>query len=165
MTAHYYFAYGSNMNRERVGQRGMGFEGLEPGTLANYSLIFNKRSVKQPGTASANVMEDYGSVTEGVVYKLKHPSEIEMMDPYESYPICYNRMVMPISTREVMVDAWVYVANEAYVETGLKPAGWYLNHLLQGEPFLSKAYLSKLRKTECLDQFEVEPTTTARAPL
>ncbi len=165
MTAHYYFAYGSNMNRERVVQRGMGFEGLEPGTLANYSLIFNKRSVKQPGTASANVMEDYGSVTEGVVYKLKHPSEIEMMDPYESYPICYNRMVMPISTREVMVDAWVYVANEAYVETGLKPAGWYLNHLLEGEPFLSKAYLSKLRKTECLDQFEVEPTTTARAPL
>ena len=165
MTAHYYFAYGSNMNRERVVQRGMGFEGLEPGTLANYSLIFNKRSVKLPGTASANVMEDYGSVTEGVVYKLKHPSEIEMMDPYESYPICYNRMVMPISTREVMVDAWVYVANEAYVETGLKPAGWYLNHLLEGEPFLSKAYLSKLRKTECLDQFEVEPTTTARAPL
>ena len=165
MTVRYYFAYGSNMNPERVRQRRMRFEHLESGKLANYRLIFNKRSIKHPGAASANVMEESGSVTEGVLYKLHHPSQIELMDPYEGYPVRYNRVVMSIASGEVSRESWVYVANEAYVETGLKPARWYLNHLLEGKSFLSQAYLSKLRKTPCLDQFDVEPESLEREPL
>lgn len=165
MTAHYYFAYGSNMNPERVRQRRMGFESLEAGKLANYRLTFNKRSIKHPGAASANVMEDSGSVTEGILYKLRHPSQIEMMDPYEGYPVLYDRLVMSISSGLESRDAWVYFANEAFVESGLKPALWYLNHLLEGEPFLSSAYLSKLRKMQCLDQYDVEPDSPLRESL
>ena len=71
-------------------------------------------------------------VTEGVVYRLVDPVQIEMMDPYEGYPVLYRRTALPIVTKAGVVDAWVYIANEDHVAEGLAPAQWYLNHLLAG---------------------------------
>ncbi len=67
----YYFGYGSNMNETRVIKREMPFTQILGGTLHNYQLAFNKRSVKYPGAASANVVEAKGSHVQGVLYKLR----------------------------------------------------------------------------------------------
>ena len=154
---HHYFAYGSNMNPERVSRRQMRFESAAGGVLHNYSLRFNKRSVKYPGAASANVAHQPGSLTEGVVYRLSHPAQIEMMDPFEGYPVRYDRLALPIRTTGAVVHAWVYIANTEFITEGLSPARWYLEHLLAGEPFLSVDYVEQLRQTPCLPDSHVEP--------
>ena len=140
LTVHHYFAYGSNMNPARVRQRKMSFESADSGHLFDYSLRFNKRSLKYPGAAAANVMAVVKGVTEGVVYRLVDPVQIEMMDPYEGYPVRYRRTALPIVTKAGVVDAWVYTANEDYVAEALATAQWYLNHLLAGRGYLSHSY-------------------------
>ncbi|MBT6893526.1 MAG: gamma-glutamylcyclotransferase [Gammaproteobacteria bacterium] len=156
VTVHHYFAYGSNMNPDRVRQRKMSFESADSGQLFDYSLRFNKRSVKYPGAAAANVMAVSKGVTEGVVYRLVDPTQIEMMDPYEGYPVLYNRTALPIVTRAGVVDAWVYIANEDHVTEGLAPARWYLNHLLAGRDYLSVPYFESLCQTRCLHDSDIE---------
>ena len=156
LIVHHYFAYGSNMNPERVRQRKMSFESADLGHLFDYSLRFNKRSLKYPGAAAANVMAVSNGVTEGVVYRLVDPMQIEMMDPYEGYPVRYRRTALPITTKAGNVDAWVYIANEDHVAEGLAPARWYLNHLLEGRDYLSDSYFESLSQTKCLDDSDLE---------
>jgi cation transport regulator ChaC len=153
----HYFAYGSNMNPERVRLRSMEFDHHQAGLLQDYRLAFNKRSVKHPGSASANVMQHFGSATEGVVYRLQHPDQIIMMDPYEGYPHRYDRFPVPITCHQGIVEAWVYVANEEHVTEGLKPNRWYLEHLLAGREFLSTDYFDLLASVECLPDSHIEP--------
>lgn len=155
--ARYYFAYGSNMNPDRVVGRGMQFESHRAGQLHGYRMIFNKRSVKYPGAASANVVQQSGAVTEGVLYRLLEPAQIEMMDPFEGFPVRYNRLALPVETREGQLSAWVYIANAEFIEDGLQPARWYLEHLLAGKLYLSADYYRMLEATRCLPDSEVEP--------
>jgi hypothetical protein len=155
--AQYYFAYGSNMNIDRVRKREMVFDHHFGGALHDYELVFNKRSVKYPGAASANVSPRSGAVTEGVLYRLTEPDQIERMDPFEGYPVRYDRLVLPVRQRQETFHAWVYVANTDYIVEGLKPARWYLEHLLAGEEFLSAEYMEKLRIVDCLLNSEHEP--------
>ena len=157
MTADYYFAYGSNMNPVRVEQRKMAFVDHVGGVLIDYELCFNKRSQKYPGAASANVMVKSGTATEGVLYRLNTPDEIEKMDPHEGYPIRYDRVILPVCSPDGTCEAWVYTANVAYIAHGLKPAQWYLDHLLAGAPLLSAAYVAMLKRVECLEDSLQEP--------
>ena len=154
--ADFYFAYGSNMNATRVRQRQMGFEDAFPGQLAGYRIAFNKRSLKYPGAGAANVMVSRGEKTEGVVYRLTEPGQITKMDTFEGYPRHYDRRMLSIETRYGKITAWVYIANATFVAEGLKPARWYLNHLLLGREYLSTAYFDVLSRTPCLPSSDNE---------
>ena len=153
----WYFAYGSNMNPERVARRDMGFTRILGGSLADFELRFNKRSTVHPGMASANVMRTPGAVVEGVVYELTEPAQIEQMAPFEGSPERYVREPCAIQTDEGSMTAWVYIATERWITEGLRPARWYLNHLLAGEAHLSSAYFSSLSRVDCLPDSDVEP--------
>lgn len=153
----HYFAYGSNMNVERVRKRKMTFVSELAGTLHDYELRFNKRSVKYPGAASANVMRATGNLTQGVLYELTAADQIQMMDPFEGYPIRYNRHALPVATHRGDLLAWVYIANEDHIQEGLAPAQWYLDHLLAGENHLTRDYFEQLRATACLPDTAFEP--------
>ncbi|MCZ6501845.1 MAG: gamma-glutamylcyclotransferase [Gammaproteobacteria bacterium] len=153
----YYFAYGSNMNPDRVRERRMLFDHYQAGTLHDYRLVFNKRSVKYIGAASANVMMQKGAVTEGVVYRLKHADEITTMDAYEGYPVRYDRRRLPVTCGDDLVDAWVYVAKPDYIDNSLKPTRWYVRHLLAGKEFLSSTYIEQLIAVDCLPDTDMEP--------
>lgn len=154
---HYYFAYGSNMNPERVVRRKMAFHSAEPGRLSHYRLAFNKRSVKYPGAASANVVPHEHAITEGVAYRLTVPEQIEAMDPFEGYPHRYNRLALPIQMPDEEVLAWVYIANLEFIIEGLNPTKWYLDHLLAGREFLSHDYYRALQQTPVLPDTDKEP--------
>ena len=153
----YYFAYGSNMNPARVRLRRMAIKGYTAGTLSGYRLAFNKRSTIIVGAASANIMVSATSLVEGVIYHLEDLNTIETMDPFEGYPIRYSRHIVPISTTDGVLDSWVYTANEDHVEEGLKPAKWYLDHLLAGKAFLSESYYSALTQIVPLADSDMEP--------
>jgi len=154
---HYYFAYGCNMNPERVRTRQMEFHSAVGGRLRHYALSFNKRSVKYPGAASANVVKRQDAVTEGVVYRLKSPGQIKAMDPFEGYPRRYDRRALRVHLDSEDVHAWVYIANREYITEGLNPARWYLEHLLAGRDFLSEDYYKELMKTPTIPDSAHEP--------
>jgi gamma-glutamylcyclotransferase (GGCT)/AIG2-like uncharacterized protein YtfP len=157
MARHFYFAYGSNMNPQRVMQRGMAFDHAQKGVLRDYQLAFNKRSVKHVGAASANVMRVPGSHVEGIMYRLTSMEQIHEMDPFEGYPTRYSRFELPVETMQGRFLSWVYVANEAYISDGLRPARWYLDHLLAGRDYLSVEYYRALSSIRTLDNSAEEP--------
>jgi len=160
-SAGYYFAYGSNMNPARVQRRGMAVKSYMSGQLSDYILAFNKRSTIYPGAAAANIMVSSGSVVEGVIYELETHQSIETMDPFEGYPARYSRHIVSISTQTGLLDSWVYTANQDHVQEGLKPAQWYLDHLLAGKDFLSESYFEDLAAVVTLPNSDIEPERKA----
>ncbi len=153
----YYFAYGSNMNPDRMRARNMAFSHYEWGVLEGYQLMFNKRSVIVEGHAAANVVMAYDAEVEGVLYHLDDESGIQKMDPFEGYPKGYTREPLPVQTRSGEYDAWVYQATPEYIVHDRKPARWYLEHLLSASHLLSETYARLLTQIECLPDSHEEP--------
>jgi gamma-glutamylcyclotransferase len=131
----FYFAYGSNLNKKRMLDRGVIIKNVIPAKLFNYELKFNK--VSKQG-AVANVVPCKDSVVEGVLYDVE---TLVLLDKYEGYPKHYTRVLLNIEN----VDAWVYIANREYIKEGLRPELEYLNHLLEGREYLSEEYYNNLK--------------------
>lgn len=147
----YYFAYGSNMDAERMAGRGLVVQRALSGQLPRMRLVFNKQAYDAPHRSYANVSFCSNGVVEGVLYQLGQANEITKMDPFEGTPRLYSRELFAINTVEGDIHAWVYVANKALLNDNLKPERWYLNHLLAGERFLSADYFAQLAKVDCLE--------------
>lgn len=142
------------MNPRRMAARGMRFLSAERACLDGWHLRFNKRAQGKSGVAYANVVDRAGESVEGVLYRLVSEDEIARMDPFEGCPQLYQRHLMSVilPERKSCGDAWVYVATQAWQEEGLLPERGYLNHLLAGRPWLSRAYYQTLRAHPCLPE-------------
>ena len=159
----HYFAYGSNMNRERVRQRAMPFVAAIPARLEGYTLVFDKVAREQGDAAHANITPCQGAWVEGVLYELVDPASILVMDRFERTPVNYSREVVQVHASRSAVRAesglevtqplfaWTYFANPAVRRTDRLPGRQYLQHLLAGEPFLSADYLKRLRAQAVTD--------------
>lgn len=147
----YYFAYGSNMNPQRVADRGLRVRQARAGKLENMALRFNKRSRHNMQWGCANVAWCPGASVEGVLYSLVDSEQITRMDPFEGAPRYYSRERFAIHCEDQIVDAWVYIANPAVIDNSLKPLRWYLGQLLEGKAYLSLEYQQHLQQIECLD--------------
>lgn len=151
----YYFAYGSNMNANRMIERGLRFERALSGRITGLRLAFNKRAADAPHRSYANVIYAPQERVEGVLYQLSSMDEIIKMDPFEGSPRLYSREIYLIDTDEGPIAAWVYVANRSMITENLKPERWYLEHLLAGKPYLTEGYYQLLAETACLDDVDL----------
>ncbi|HET8705021.1 MAG TPA: gamma-glutamylcyclotransferase family protein [Pseudomonadales bacterium] len=151
MATHYYFAYGSNMNQDRMRARAMRFNKAQRAVLKGFSLTFNKPCSREgaAGVAHANIVPCADGVVEGVLYALESHAEIEKMDPYEETPIFYTRELREVETEEGSRLAWVYIGVAPILLSNLKPKSEYLFHILQGREFLSPDYFAQLERVEC----------------
>ncbi len=151
----YYFAYGSNINLDRMRKRGADFVSYQRAILENYTLRFNKYSYKT-GCGVANIEPQEGDYVEGILYELENPEEgIARLDYFEGF-LCeecpenhYFRRIMKVKTDDGReVEAYVYVANPVHVNNSLKPSLEYLKHLLSGceRKILSEEYCKRLRE-------------------
>jgi len=145
-----YFAYGSNMNPERVCDRGIEFMAIQPASLADRRLVFDKVSRHHPTWAHANIVYAPGERVEGLLYRLRSANEIAKMDRFERAPINYGRDVVMVLSDSATVPAWTYFANSAVRRDGFKPPRSYLEHLLAGRPYLSPRYYQWLQGIECV---------------
>ena len=158
-----YFAYGSNMNPDRVRERGIRFEHAAGARLEGFTLVFDKTSRVHAGLGHANVRRAPGQVVEGVLYWLESPEEIGKMDRFEFAPVNYSREVIHVRVladhlpgdrlaapeADLLITTWTYFANPAVRQSGLLPPRTYLNHLLAGRPFLSADYYQRLEAQPC----------------
>jgi cation transport regulator ChaC len=146
----YYFAYGSNMNPDRVLERGLAVVSVAGAVLEGVSLAFNKRSRDHTG-GHANIVYAPADRVEGVLYGLRDVDQIQYMDRFEKTPVNYSRERVIVRTASGAEAAWTYVANRAVIVEGLKPARAYLNHLLAGRSYLSAEYYAWLAGSACVD--------------
>lgn len=142
----YYFAYGSNMNEQRMIERGVNWKSKENGVLKGYRFIINKKSQKNPSIGFANIIRDENSEVEGIIYEVTY-DDILKLDGFEGYPKHYNRNFMSIGDKECVV----YFANEKWISLNeLLTTEEYKNHILEGKLFLSKNYYEKLLKIKTI---------------
>jgi gamma-glutamylcyclotransferase (GGCT)/AIG2-like uncharacterized protein YtfP len=147
----FYFAYGSNMNPERVAARGLAVASAAAGWVDGLSLAFDKCSHDHAGIGHASVAWDPSGRVEGVVYELATEREILKMDRYERAPVNYSRDRIVVATAAGPRVCWTYFANPSVRQLGLRPDRAYLAHLLAGRAYLTPAYLDRLECTPCAD--------------
>ena len=138
----YYFAYGSNMNPNRMADRVGNFEIVGLGILHDFELRFNKIAQNKNGIGYANVVWAPGKNVEGIIYQFEN---IALLDKYEGYPKHYNRKILDIMHNQSRLKTWVYIAQENQISNGLLPERRYLRHLLVGKEYLSESYFEELK--------------------
>lgn len=146
----FYFAYGSNMNPERMLERGAEFTHRQKHTLPGYSLKFNKVSSKVPGSGSANIVPDQNGTVEGILYEIT-VRNLYNLDEYEGYPVQYTRIRIEVEINAATEIAKAYIAMPDRVGEGLRPAKSYLGHLLAAKEDLSAEYYDFLINVETFD--------------
>jgi gamma-glutamylcyclotransferase len=140
----WYFAYGSNLNRTQFRARAPQVLEEINAELKNYELVFNKKV--RGGTASANVRQAPGKSVHGVLYRIPEAA-YRSLDRYEGAPEHYRRIEVRVNASDGReMNAQVYIASK--VEKGLKPAGHYLQTIVEGatEHGLPGEYVEQIKE-------------------
>lgn len=144
-----YFAYGSNMNAERMKSRGIDFTSRVFARLDDYKLVFNKKASGGNKTF-ANIESSEGSHVEGALYEFPD-EQIGNLDRCEGHPYHYKREELTVLDQDGQsVSAMVYIAHPDKIASDLLPDRDYLDHLLQGEDLLSASYYDDLARVKTL---------------
>lgn len=152
----WYFAYGSNMDADRLFEKRLRPEGVAPGEriagrLDGWRLAFNKIARTPAGAGAGNIVQQAGKVVHGTLNALPTKG-FEVLDHFEGVAAGhYERRVVRVVRTDTGVDveAITYVALK--VGEGLRPTRAYLGFLLAGRDLLPAAYWEELRVTSTLD--------------
>lgn len=149
-----YFAYGSNLLKQRLAARCPGIQLVSTATLAGYRLSFNQLSAD--GSGKGAMETDDKQQLPGVVWSLPI-DEIDSLDRAESAGIAYQRQWVSVKgADEVPLEALTY--RPLRLHAGAQPFDWYLALVIAGavQAQLPKAHIAKIRQT----QFIVDPNPT-----
>ncbi len=124
-----YFAFGSNMARATLDERGVQARLIGAGFVPDYRLAFTLPSQRWTGRA-ADLLHEPGHETWGVLWELAEP---DALDPYEQrydrIPICVSHAGNGTSA----VAAFTYtVKAEHRADDEALPAPAYLGRMLAG---------------------------------
>jgi gamma-glutamylcyclotransferase len=146
-----YFAYGSNMNVERLIERQVRVRGRQSAILKDHRLAFNEVALRNAKEGYANIVGESGACVEGIAGEVV-PSDLDNLDTAEAAPTHYRRDKVTVRLLDgAEVEAVAYVADSKMVRAGLRPTKEYMHHLLAGEKFLSREYFERLKAIETLD--------------
>lgn len=143
-----YFAYGSNLNINRMLKRCPTAQPIGVGTLEGYILVFQNNN---KGKIVANLMKENASEVPGVVYHMSD-NDLQKLDRYEGHPYVYRRTTVPIDTEgNPELFCTTYIMDQTYTSfdylsiQGIKirdfhkkqryfgkPKNDYLNHIIYG---------------------------------
>ncbi|TSC54989.1 MAG: Uncharacterized protein LiPW30_455 [Parcubacteria group bacterium LiPW_30] len=146
-----YFAYGSNMlqgrleDQKNVRDESIGsVQDIGTASLPDYRLVFNKIGKKDGISGKANIVQEQGAETLGVVYELSN-EQINLLDSIEGKG--YKRIPVGINFNGEQLEIDTYVAQANSVQEGLSPTREYLNFVIQGAVIhgFPEAYVSFLR--------------------
>lgn len=161
-TNSWYFAFGSNMDKQRIKNRLKDIPILDELIVEapNYILTFDKIKNLEDKSGYANIRPKESSVIYGVGY-LQPKEGFDILDKYEGYPYHYTRekvMTNAISknNQDQKFEMIAYIGNEDNCSTTcrLKPTRDYLNHLLQRKSDQPEHYQSMLEKIQVCDSVE-----------
>ena len=115
-----YFAYGSNMDKNRMNERKINFTSRKGAKLYGYKLVFNKKASGGDFTY-ANIIHSESDYVEGAVYEFPC-IEISNLDKYEGYPDHYDRKEVVLTENcGNKIKAITYIAQLDKTVDGLLP--------------------------------------------
>jgi gamma-glutamylcyclotransferase len=152
----WYFAYGSNMDADRLFAKRLQPEGVAAGEriagrLDDWRLVFNKIARTPTGAGVGNIVLAAGDAVHGTLNALPAKG-LEILDRFEGVAAGhYERRTMRVvrSDTKADVEAITYVALK--VGDGLRPTREYLGFLLAGRDLLPAPYVDWLTATPTLD--------------
>lgn len=155
----YYFAYGSNMNFERMSARDLQVLSACSGWLEGIGLRFNKRSRRDATLACANVVyaprESVESVWRACCIIWLFQQRLLSLTLMRGTPFMYSRESFQVQTISSLLSAWTYIANPAVIDNTIRPARWYVEYLLAGKAFLTPEYWVRMDQTSCRETVDV----------
>jgi gamma-glutamylcyclotransferase (GGCT)/AIG2-like uncharacterized protein YtfP len=127
-----YFAYGSNLSKERMRQRIGRFPESQRAELRGYRLAFNKGTADSP-TAYANIVPDPAGIVWGAAYECSE-AELKALDGFEGVSGGdYERATLIVALADGRnAKATAYVAGKAFVVPERAPDEGYLRFILDG---------------------------------
>ena len=152
----WYFAYGSNMDADRLFAKRLLPRGVMPGQriggrLDGWRLAFNKQARLPPGSGAGNILEATGGVVHGTL-NLLPSAGFDVLDIHEGVADGhYERRTVRVVRADAgeTVEAVTYVALK--VAEGLLPTRAYLACLLAGRDLLPPGYYNLLAATPTFD--------------
>ena len=103
----YYFAYASNLNRNRMAEHAPDSNPRFIATLPNFKLTFTAQSGRQGGVAS--IRPHRGEKVIGAVYEISE-RDLKRLDGYEGYPTVYDRRKVTVWTEtNEPIEAITYI--------------------------------------------------------
>jgi hypothetical protein len=126
MTSCLYFAFGSNMLRERlcVEDRCPSAKPLGPAYAVGYRVTMWKQSSRD-GSGKATLVKADGHTTHGVLYELGW-EELALLDESEGVGRGYEReAALPVAWQAREVTAHAYIAPSPHIDKTLLPFDWY----------------------------------------
>jgi len=141
----WYFAYGSNLSKERLRRRIGEWMEEHNATLKGFRLTFAK-SYSGHTSGKADIKPDPSGEVKGVIYSVTE-SQLSKLDKYEGVGIgVYRRKRVNVESEGKLVSATTYVMVREICP--LKPSNEYLEHILKGleEHGYSKEVMEEVRK-------------------
>jgi len=160
----HYFAFGANMNKLALKNRGVFPINSKAAVLRGYRLEFRE--------GTGNVVPDPEASTHGVFHILTI-KDMEILDVVEGNGIFYKRTALSVELYEKnengtvnTLDAFVYVG-EGSRGTIKKPSERYVNLLITGaeEHGLEKSYIDSLKKVEYIPSKKPEEYSRLPEPV
>lgn len=154
------FAYGSNLNTQRMRTRVPSAKPIASGYVGHRQLVFHKRS--EDGSAKADAVFTAVSTDRlwGVVYRLQS-EEKPALDRHEFLGVGYDQEEVNVVVEDGSLTAWMYVARRSAIDPALLPYSWYLDYIIHGanEHQLPDSHI------DCLMDFEslADPDSTRHA--
>ncbi len=144
-----YFAYGSNMLRERlfarVGKAGQ----LGCAHLPGYRLTFSKRSNDGSGKCTL-VSEDAGGGVWGAVFELTLKQKLAL-DGFEGTGYAVEDVVLSFSRKKL--EAFTYVGRRYKLDHSSRPYTWYKSLVLAGaaQAGLPEHYIAAIESVSAVE--------------
>ena len=136
-----YFAYGPNMLKQQLRDRGIKPKRSFVAELRGHKLDFNKQG--NDGSGRANVERDGHKSVFGVVFDIT-TSDLNELDRYEGAPAHYRRQSITVAADNGRHSAITYVAVRK--AEGLRPTAEYVRKIIEGavEAGLPWSYIEPL---------------------
>lgn len=140
----YYFAYGSNLNPERMRTRGVEFTERRLAKLPNYQFRLN---LNFKGHTAANVEYNESSSVYGALYTCTYAC-LEKLDVFEMVDIgMYRRENVKVELHDgSTIDSIMYLGLAPFIDNSIKTVNrTYLEHILCGRDILPTDYMRYLQ--------------------
>lgn len=130
-----YFAYGSNLDEDRIKKRCPSAQKISEGELKGYKLGFQNNN---RGKIVANIIESPGDSVKGIIYRIPEEEDWRTLDHCEGHPHVYKRQIVNIidklNGREI--ECITYIMGQSYGDEEKRKYGipeiGYLRHILKG---------------------------------
>ncbi|HNU47179.1 MAG TPA: gamma-glutamylcyclotransferase [Bacteroidia bacterium] len=150
------FAYGSNMNINRLKKRVPSATRVCNASLDGYSFAFNKKS--NDGSVKGNIEQTNNTNDKvwGVVFAIDE-KEKDTLDEAEGLGKGYYETVIEVLGKDgQLIKAQVYIADSDAIDNSLHPYDWYKEYVVSGakENELPEDYRGKLENFQAKEDLD-----------